>query len=194
MLILSLIDFKLFMINLIQHTEKIWALENFLSIQECEELIFFSEQQGYQEAEVGFREGAKMAKNIRNNSRLLYTDALLAENYWQKLSSFCPLKIDNVIALGLNEQFRFYKYESGQRFKKHIDGRFKRNENEESRITFMIYLNEDFEGGETIFENLTIKPITGMALCFIHEQKHEGSPVLLGTKYALRSDVMYKNL
>lgn len=191
---MSLFDLKLFMIKLIQHTEKIWALENFLTVQECEELILFSEQQGYQEAEVGFREGAKMAKNIRDNYRLLYTDVDLAKKYWQNLSPYCPQKLDEMEALSLNEQFRFYKYEAGQRFKKHIDGRFKRNEYEESRITFMIYLNEDFEGGETIFENVTIKPVTGMALCFIHEQKHEGSPVLLGTKYALRSDVMYKKL
>ncbi|MCU0439531.1 MAG: 2OG-Fe(II) oxygenase [Raineya sp.] len=182
------------MIKLIQHTEKIWALKNFLTAQECEELILFSEQQGYQEAEVGFSEGAKMAKNIRNNYRLIYIDNLLAEKYWQRLHSFCPENLDDMTVLGLNEQFRFYKYESGQRFKKHIDGRFKRNENEESRITFMIYLNEDFEGGETTFEDLIIKPVTGTALCFIHEQKHEGSPVLNGTKYALRSDVMYKKL
>jgi len=178
--------------KLVQHTEQIWVLEDFLTPQECEELIVFSEMQGYQEAEVGFSEGAKMAKNIRNNYRLLYTDEDLAQKYWKKLIDFCPKNLDNMESLGLNEQFRFYKYEAGQRFKKHIDGRFKRNEQEESRITFMIYLNEEFEGGETVFEHLSIKPVTGMALCFIHEQKHEGSPIVSGTKYALRSDVMYK--
>jgi hypothetical protein len=117
MLILSLFDSKLFMIKLIQHTEKIWVLENFLTAQACEELILFSEQQGYLEAEVGFREGAKMAKNIRDNYRLLYTDVDLAEKYWKKLSSYCPQKLDEMEALSLNEQFRFYKYEAGQRFK-----------------------------------------------------------------------------
>jgi hypothetical protein len=32
----------------------------------------------------------------------------------------------------------------------------------------------------------------GTTLCFIHEQKHEGSPVTEGTKYVIRSDVMYQ--
>jgi len=56
----------------------------------------------------------------------------------------------------------------------------------------MIYLNDDFEGGETKFDNVTIEPKTGTALCFIHEQKHEGCPVVEGLKYVLRTDVMYR--
>ncbi len=133
-----------------------------------------------------------MMKGLRNNYRLLYHNQEMATNFWQKLQPFCPAEIENWKASGLNEQFRFYKYNSSQRFKRHIDGRFKRNEEEESRITFMIYLNDNFEGGETAFDEVTIVPVTGNALCFIHEQKHEGKPVLSGTKYALRSDVMYR--
>lgn len=133
-----------------------------------------------------------MLKGIRNNMRLMYTDENLAAKYWADLKQYCPEKIDNNEAIGLNEQFRFYKYQSTQRFKRHIDGRFKRNEKEESRITFMIYLNDDFEGGETTFDDISIKPKTGAALCFIHEQKHEGSPVLSGIKYVIRTDVMYR--
>ena len=124
----------------------------------------------------------------------MYKDRKLADIYWEKLKDSCPDKIENSEAIGLNEQFRFYKYESNQRFKRHIDGRFKRNENEESRITFMIYLNNDFEGGETEFDDIIIKPQIGTALCFIHEQKHEGCPVTEGVKYVIRTDVMYKKI
>ncbi len=184
--------FKIGNMNLIQHSEKVWSIENFLSPEECRALIDKTEKLGYVEAEVSLPEGAKMMKGIRNNSRLLYNDVEMAEKLWEKLKPFCPEKIENVFAVGLNEQFRFYKYELNQRFKRHIDGRFKRNEQEESRITFMIYLNDDFEGGETAFDNLTIIPKTGNALCFIHEQKHEGSALKNGVKYVLRSDVMYR--
>lgn len=177
---------------LLHHTETIWTVESFLTEKECGELINFSETIGYQEAEVSLSSGAKMMKGLRNNDRLLYQDVELANSYWQKLKVFCPEKIEGGLAVGLNEQFRFYKYQLDQRFKRHIDGRFKRNEEEESRITFMIYLNEDFEGGETAFDQVSIKPRTGDALCFIHEQKHEGSPVKNGVKYVLRSDVMYR--
>jgi predicted 2-oxoglutarate/Fe(II)-dependent dioxygenase YbiX len=179
-------------IKLNQLTESIWTIEGFLTAQECENLIALSENLGYQEAEVSLPEGAKMLKGIRNNERLLYQDEKLANQYWEKLKPYCPSQMTDYEAIGLNEQFRFYKYQLNQRFKRHIDGRFKRNENEESRITFMIYLNEDFEGGATIFDEISIKPKIGMALCFIHEQKHEGAPVVAGSKYVLRSDVMYR--
>jgi predicted 2-oxoglutarate/Fe(II)-dependent dioxygenase YbiX len=175
----------------ILHTPTIWTIQQFLMPQECETLINFSETRGYEEAEVGLRTGAKMMKSIRNNYRLLYEDAALAARYWKKLKAYCPPQLENAIATGLNEQFRFYKYECNQRFKRHIDGRFVRNAHEESRITFMIYLNDDFEGGETAFDDLIITPKMGDALCFIHEQKHEGKPVGSGIKYVLRSDVMY---
>jgi len=174
------------------HSEIIWTIENFLTEKECEDLILFTEQKGYEEAKVSLSSGAKMIKGIRNNFRIMYQDENLANKYWQILKQFCPKEIEDNEAIGLNEQFRFYKYESNQRFKRHIDGRFKRNEQEESRITFMIYLNDDFEGGETKFDHVTIHPKTGTALCFIHEQKHEGCPVPDGTKYVIRTDVMYK--
>lgn len=180
--------------KLIKHIPKIWLIEDFLSQKECDDLILFSEQRGYEEATVSLKSGAKMMKGIRNNSRLMYEDQKLADKYWLSLQDVCPKEIDNYESVGLNEQFRFYKYESNQRFKRHIDGRFVRNELEESRITFMIYLNDDFSGGETAFDDVVITPQTGAALCFIHEQKHEGCPVTAGTKYVLRSDVMYRRM
>ena len=174
------------------HTHTIWTIADFLTRAECDEMLLFSEKIGYQEAEVSLPGGAKMMKGLRNNERLHYTDADLAQRLWAKLQAYCPAQIEDAIAVGLNEQFRFYKYQDSQRFKRHIDGRFRRDALEESRITFMIYLNADFEGGETAFDMLSIRPQTGTALCFIHEQKHEGCPVMSGTKYVLRSDVMYR--
>jgi len=55
----------------------------------------------------------------------------------------------------------------------------------------MVYLNDDFSGGETKFDDVLIKPRSGMALMFIHELKHESLPIMVGTKYVLRSDVFY---
>jgi hypothetical protein len=52
-------------------------------------------------------------------------------------------------------------------------------------------LNDDFDGGETLFEDVTIEPERGMALIFAHGYLHEGGEVLAGRKYVLRTDVMY---
>ena len=58
-------------------------------------------------------------------------------------------------------------------------------------MTLMVYLNDIFEGGETVFNETTIKPQKGMALIFHHTLVHEGAAVTTGRKYVLRSDVMY---
>lgn len=179
--------------NKIDLSDKIWIIENFLSEKECQDLIFFSELRGYKEAEVSLRSGSKMMKGIRNNYRVIYEDEKLAKTIWEKLKDYCPSELDNATSNGLNERFRFYRYEEGQRFKRHIDGRYTKNEFEESRITFLVYLNDDYEGGVTKFKNITVEPKIGLAVCFIHEQKHEGTPVLEGVKYVLRTDVMYKS-
>lgn len=172
-------------------TETIWTIDQFLSDKTCDDLIMFSEQKGYSEADVGLKTGAKMMKNVRDNYRLIHEDAKLSADLWEIARATYPFVVDGVSPLGLNERFRFYRYESGQRFKRHIDGRYKRNENEESRITFMVYLNDDYTGGQTRFKDVVIQPRKGMALFFIHEQKHESIPITEGAKYVLRSDVMY---
>lgn len=108
----------------------VWTIDNFLSIKECEQLIEFSEHRGYESAKVSLPEGAQLLTGIRNNERILYEDADLAQTYWQRLKPFCPASIDNWEAIGLNEQWRFYKYSPKERFKRHIDGRFRRNDRE----------------------------------------------------------------
>lgn len=178
--------------KLTQHTAKIWTIDSFLSERECDDLIIMAEQMGFEEATVSLPKGAQMIKGIRNNYRLISSNPVLARSLWSKLAPFCPEQIEGWDAIGLNERFRFYRYESDQRFKRHIDGRHQKNLLEQSRITFMIYLNDDFEGGETKFDEVEIIPKKGAALCFIHEQKHEGCPVQNGSKYVLRSDIMYK--
>jgi prolyl 4-hydroxylase len=73
----------------------------------------------------------------------------------------------------------------------HADGNFKRLNGERSMLTFMVYLNDDFVGGETVFIETTVKPQRGMALIFHHGLLYEGTSVTSGRKYVLCSDVMY---
>ena len=85
-----------------------------------------------------------------------------------------------------------FRYEPGQLFKKHIDESFIRNELEASYFTFMIYLNDDYEGGETKFDTVEIKAKSGRGLIFLHSLLHEGAEVTKGKKYVLRTDIMYR--
>jgi prolyl 4-hydroxylase len=172
--------------------EGIYTIENFISNEECIRLINQSEKIGFEEATVETEKGAKRITEVRNNQRVLLTDYELANSLWEIVKEYAPLKIGNSVAVGLNELFRFYKYEPNNQFRKHIDQSFIRNEDEASYYTFMIYLNDDYEGGETAFSNVVIKGQQGMALIFLHSLEHEGSVVKRGIKYVLRSDIMYK--
>jgi len=176
----------------IEFDNDVFVIDEFITNESCEDYIALSENIGYEEAKVQIDGKQTMFKGIRNNSRILLENQELAENLYQLVKPFCPEKIDNWTISGLNEMFRFYKYEPGQRFKKHIDGTFKRNETEVSKLTFLIYLNSDFDGGETSFDNFTVNPKKGSALVFKHELKHQGNEILSGVKYVLRTDIMYK--
>ncbi|SHL78566.1 prolyl hydroxylase family protein [Flavobacterium chilense] len=179
--------------NIINETMEIYTIENFLTVDECHELIQKSEQIGFEEAGVNIDGAQKMIKMVRNNERILYQNEEYASFLWQKLQPYIKSEVGNSTAIGLNEMFRFYKYNPGQRFKMHRDGSYKRSESEFSYYTFLIYLNEEYEGGETKFASgEIITPKTGTALVFEHSQRHEGAALISGIKYVLRSDIMYK--
>ena len=172
-------------------TDSIFEIPDFLSPAECDELIARSERLGFAEAGVTTGSGAQMIKGIRNNYRLEYADAALADTLWQRVREFLPAEADGAPAVGLYEQFRFYRYDVGERFNKHKDGRIRQSEQVASRWTLLLYLNDGFEGGATEFEALSVAPRRGAALGFRHELRHKGCPVLEGRKYVLRTDILY---
>ena len=175
-----------------KNAEYIFTISNFWDATECEKLISKSETIGFSRATVNTEIGPRFLETVRNNDRVIYTDHLLADTIWEKLKELSPKKFGKSTAIGLNEQFRFYKYLPGQTFKKHRDQSFIRNEVEASYFTLMIYLNDNFLGGETTFNSISIKPCTGTALIFEHGLEHEGTKVDEGVKYVLRTDIMFR--
>lgn len=170
----------------------LFAIKDFLSLQECQKYIQDSEQTGYEEATIQTENGAKIIKTIRNNDRIIFDDARLAELLFERARPFLPHALDQWRLSGLNERFRFYRYIPGQYFKWHKDGFFCKSDEEISLLTLLIYLNDDYEGGNTEFQWEIIKPQTGMALIFPHAMRHQGAPIHHGSKYVLRTDVMYQ--
>lgn len=171
---------------------QIFLIENFLTEEECDYYIELTQDKVFEEAKINMRGQQLMNKGVRNNDRLMVFDKDWAEEFFKKAVEFLPQIHQDYKILGFNEMFRIYKYSPGQRFKMHHDGSYIRNENEKSFYTFMVYLNDDFEGGETEFENLfTVAPKKGAALIFYHPLRHEGKTLIDGLKYVLRTDVMY---
>ena len=163
----------------------------------------------------------KLMTDIRNNDRCIIDDAGLAELIWQRVRAHhaasdegearlltAPWAKRRVRAVGLNERLRFLKYERGAYFASHHDGCFVRDKSatggddvrrgEMSYVTCQLYLNEGFEGGATRFvdernerNGVDVVPRAGSVLLFEHHICHEGAMLLSGTKYAIRTDVMF---
>jgi len=126
-----------------------------------------------------------------------WTDQELANRFYKRLQSFDShsnyLRPNNLIMAGL--------YKSGDSFGIHTDtGLFyDRNLKEKSKWTLLIYLNDTFEGGETVFyhsdnweEAYRIRPKLGMGLLFDIDLWHSGMPVYNGEKYWIGCEIIGK--
>src|SRR5215472_4518894 len=180
----------------------IGTIPEFLSVAECDEWIRVGESEGFEGAPITTGRGPVMMKDVRNNHRVMFDDVDRAQNLYRRLSPHLALRFKTIWEpVGVNERLRLYRYNVGQKFDWHYDGYFERPTGERSFFTFMVYLNEDFEGGTTSFANdhdgasiggaFRVEPKTGMALLFHHPILHRGDAVVAGRKYVLRTDVMY---
>jgi prolyl 4-hydroxylase len=174
--------------------ERISIIHDVLSPQECAALIARSEALGYEAAALG----GELLPQLRNNGRAFLEDAVLAAKLWERAAPFVPRQFNQRAACGLHERFRFYRYVVAEQFRLHMDGSVRRGEAEESQQTFMVYLSDVEEGGETNFyraggiAEFAVQPRRGRALVFDHRCLHEGAAVRRGCKYVLRTDVMYR--
>lgn len=171
-----------------------FTVDGLLSAERCRALIERGEALGFADAPITTAAGFVMRPDIRNNTRVMFDDLDLAAELHALARPFVPAAMGPWNLCGVNERFRIYRYRPGQQFAAHYDGAFLRDENERSLLTFMVYLNEGFDGGETWFPRRGVQfvPAVGRALFFEHQQLHEGVMVYAGVKYALRTDVMYR--
>jgi hypothetical protein len=106
-----------------------------------------------------------------------------------------------------NEALKFLKYEEGDFFSPHCDGQFVAKDGMKSYLTAHFYLNGnegEVEGGATRFcadigdgraGKVDVNPRTGSVLVFQQrDMYHEGCEVTKGTKYTLRTDVLYEKM
>eukprot|EP01084_Bolivina_argentea_P089699 161803_1 len=183
-------------------------IPNAFSEDECKQLINFSENIGYKEALVNLGFGYKDKINeFRNHQKLSIDNTKMADYIFNRIESIIPKQFDNRTFVNINERLRFLRYSPQQYFGAHYDGMYRRHNGQRSLITIIIYLNDNYNGGQFTFLHPTnehkthsIKPKTGMILLFEqNELYHQGSMVLNNNqnenifKYCIRSDLMYSN-
>ncbi|MES2638330.1 MAG: 2OG-Fe(II) oxygenase [Myxococcota bacterium] len=162
-----------------------------LTASECASHIARAEAAGFDEAPITTRTGFVRRPDIRNNTRVMVDDAPFVATLWRKLARHA-LPVPGATPIGLNERLRYYRYDPGQFFAPHHDGAFVRSETERTFVTVIVYLNDDYLGGETIVAGEPVLPREGQALLFHHPVLHEGAPVDMGRKYVLRTDILYR--
>ncbi|KAM5349460.1 hypothetical protein ACJ41O_005965 [Fusarium nematophilum] len=149
-------------------------------------------------------------------------DTAFHDALWSRISPFVPKQVDGRLARGINRRFRVYRYVPGAEYRCHIDGAWPPSgiladdtyvydaspaeKKQSSLFTFLIYLNEEFEGGETTFfipaaregtlNAYPVKPVMGGAAIFPHGDTkgallHEGTGVRRGAKYVIRTEIEY---
>lgn len=209
----------------------VFVIHNLLSPAECRRMIALSNQMGYTlDAPVS------LGRQIRQNENCVWImDDHVNRQVFARIQYLLPKRIahqGHVMQgpLGLNRRWRFYKYQQGDTFKPHVDGPWPAAGIDPTHgayihdtshgqaltwLTFLIYLNDDFQGGQTIFPNtvkpadsnnnqqksddssfLQVQPVQGSVLVFYHgyhehSKLHQGALVTNGTKYVARTEVLY---
>jgi len=176
-----------------EYNKEAFSLYEFESKAACSKLIQRSEEMGFAEAGIQDGSGSTINKSVRNNDRIIFEDETLANSIWANLKTQAFDVERGWEATGLNRRFSFYRYSRFQQFSWHRDQPYRPNELVQSKVTFMLYLNDDFSGGQTAFDDFNVWPETGMVVCFNHKLRHCGSVVTEGIKYVLRSDVMFEH-
>jgi len=126
--------------------------------------------------------GNAVAQNIHNQMYLLL------------LASTIPYAQKNGVEEMYHEPYNMLRYRGGQEYKAHSDGLTGTGRS----ISSILYLNNDFDGGEIEFVNfgIKIKPEPGMLILFPsnYAYSHIAHPVYDGTKYAIVTWIKDRNI
>lgn len=224
-----------------QHVpDRILSIEDVLTTAECQQLIKAAEEGGFKPSPAsGGGHGQTPRTGARTSQFYVKPNPELAIKLWARVKDHIPKDLrsikpvpymnsvtrgDEYTPIGVSDHTRYYKYDSGQHILKHDDYRISRYryDSKEDKyyqqmtfLTLLVYLNEEFQDGQTVFwtrygkpgvkghcrflrdkdwiePDLRITPKTGAALINDHMAQHEGQAPQKGTKYILRTDIVHE--
>jgi len=194
-------------------------LEGVLSPSECHQLMSVSESLSYQPDHP-----VTEANPTGIDACEWLVDPSILDPLVQRVLPHLPTCETYKVA-GINARWRLFRYGNGGEYRPHVDGSWpKTSLNEDgtytppskdddvdrvrSRYTFLMYLNDGFDGGTTTFylpadggreglKAVKVRPKAGAVLMFPQGNTaslvHEGAQVTAGGyKYVIRSDVLYE--
>jgi prolyl 4-hydroxylase len=178
---------------------EVYRIDNFLSLEECDIIIKRIDEKNKRSTVSG---GKFKNKGGVSNFRTSSTASMHSKSFpiIEEIDKRISRSIN--VPLELGEVTQGQKYEVGQEFKDHTDffGKASLKGHGDKwgnrTWTFMIYLNDDLEGGETDFKKLGLKfiPKKGTAVVWRNMDEngktnpntlHAGRPVKKGVKYII---------
>lgn len=227
--------------KVIEHVpDRILTVENLLTQKECEQLIVEAETAGFKPSPPsGGGHGQTPRTGARTSQFYVNPSQKLAEKLWERVKDAVPKDLrsikpvpymnsvtrgDEYTPVAVSDHMRYYKYDPGQFILKHDDyrtSRFRYDPEEDKYyqqmtfLTLLVYLNDEFEEGRTLFwtqygttgtkghcrflretefaeSDLQISPKMGNGLINDHMVQHEGEAPKKGTKYILRTDIVHE--
>lgn len=169
-------------------------LDNFLSVEECDELIHLSNNRLKRSQVIDSATGEKRTAPGRTSEGTEF--ALGETSLIQKIENRIQEVSDFPVAHG--ESLQILHYNQGEEYKAHYDffpdSKIDPAKGGQRVCTLLIYLNDVDDGGETIFPKLDLKisPKKGAALYFHYSNQkrqsdrlslHSSVPVLKGEKW-----------
>ena len=176
-------------------------LPNLLTDKECDDIIELAKKQGLHESEVLNYE---MEKTTTTDQKFRKSEIAWMNDTYPLVKKISKIS-ESLTGYPMNtqEMLQVAHYKPGGMFNAHYDACVykdqaycnKINNNAGQRTTtLIIYLNDDFQGGETHFVNLDlkIKPVKGKGLLFknvdkddiiIEKSLHQGNEVKSGEKW-----------
>jgi prolyl 4-hydroxylase len=167
-------------------------IDNFLTPQECDKLVEYSQNQQLITSET-LSDYGNVTSDYRKSEQIWITDN--QHEIARKISDFCEIILD--LPKKNMESLQLVKYDVSGYFKEHYDAepdKSKTNNIKDRAHTFIVYLNDVEEGGETRFPklNIDVKPKKGMGIYFktllpnnnlLINSLHQGMPIIRGEKY-----------
>ncbi|ORY57803.1 uncharacterized protein BCR38DRAFT_413713 [Pseudomassariella vexata] len=195
-------------------------MKGVLTPEECKSIIASTETVGYL-PDSPLRDDGSESSILAHNVYWVVDEAF-HDVLWDRVRHFIPSHLEGRKARSINRRFRVYRYIPGAEYRVHFDGAWPpsgihptmgkylydaspADAKQSSLLTFLVYLNDDFEGGETTFFTPSVregvmnahpvKPVMGSIALFSHGETkallHEGTGVRKGAKYIIRTDVEY---
>lgn len=116
----------------------------------------------------------------------------VAELLWSQIPNIC---INGLRPYKIDEYMQLYRLVEGAgRVPPHVDEDFLGPDGSVALCSILLYLNDEYCGGETLFNGSILAPQVqvGGGLLFNHNILHEGLMVLSGEKFVLKTDLFFR--